>query len=104
MVLALVYFQRFAKPAAYTFAGCGFLMLGMIGFVFFQGYAIESLREHGGARDQFERQMLVARIAYTACRVIGFSLLLAAVFSGRRTHADFGGMSPSIPKSRGQQW
>ena len=79
-------------------------MLGMIGFVFFQGYAIESLREHGGAPDQFERQMLVARFAYTACRVIGFSLLLAAVFSGRRNYANFGGMSPTTPKSGNHQW
>jgi hypothetical protein len=90
IVLSLVNLKRFAKPAALTLAGCGLLFLVTLAFPFVQGYLFELRNERGGGFEQYERQMLIVGIASTLLRVVAFSLLLTAVFSGRRAFSESG--------------
>jgi hypothetical protein len=83
VVLSVVHLKRLGEPAALALVGCGMLFLITTLFPFVQGYIIsqhDRLAEMG-------LWMGVAGLVRMVLHAVAFSLLLAAIFTGRRVPA-----------------
>jgi hypothetical protein len=82
-VLSLVQLKRLGKPAAFALVGCGMLFLITSVFPFVQGYIAVSQ----WTLTETRLWMGAVGIIRMLLHVTAFSLLLAAIFAGRRAPA-----------------
>lgn len=87
MVLSLLQLKRIAKPAAFALVGCGMLFLITAVFPFVQGYIFVSRYDRGWTEQEIGQWLRVVGIVRTLLHLTAFSLLLVAIFAGRRATA-----------------
>ena len=88
VILALVFLSRLGGPAALTLASCVILLLVTLAGPLAQGYLLALARSSDMPRTSFSSLMGAVGIVRTLLHIVGFSLILAAVFMRRRAPRD----------------
>jgi hypothetical protein len=83
VVLSLLQLKRLGTPAMFALLGCGILFVSTAVFPFVQGYVASQLFR----LSEMGLWIGVIGLVRMVFQVIGFSLILAAVFAGRRAPA-----------------
>jgi len=82
IILALIYLKRFGRPALFALVGCVILLLLTIVAPIVNGQLFAISQSDGTMN--FPLWMSVVGIARTLLDIVGFSLVLAAVFMRRK--------------------
>jgi len=82
IILALIYLKRFGRPALFALVGCVILLLLTITAPIVTGQLMAM--SHSDGTMDFPLRMGVVGIARTLFNIVGFSLVLAAVFMRRK--------------------
>jgi hypothetical protein len=99
VVLSLVQLKRLAKPAAFALVGCGMLFLITAVFPFVQGYVFVSRFDRMWTDREVSLYMGVVGIVRTLLHLTAFSLILAAIFTGRRVPVGSGYGADAVPEA-----
>lgn len=84
-VLALKFLERARTPAVLTLAGVGLSVLSTLVVTVTQAYLVQAMQDDVRNAEWLSRLLQTTGIAGSFIRAVGFSLLVAAVFTGRRT-------------------
>lgn len=87
-VLALAYLGRTRGPAILTLSGIAVLVLSTLAATAIQAYLIHARGLGGRDPAGISRLMQIVGIAGSLIRAAGTSLLIAAIFTGRRSAGD----------------
>ena len=87
MILSLVFIGRYRLPAVLALAGTLILFLTSIGVVATQGYVFNMRVTAAWSLVQYSQINAIVSVISTVLRVLGTALLVAAVFSGRKSRA-----------------
>ena len=82
--LAVVFIRKHTSPAVLTILAILAFWVAAGGAAFAQAYLFRSRLEYGWTNIQYSQMMSIASISTSLVRALGMSLLLAAVFVGRK--------------------
>lgn len=88
IILALVFFNRLGGPAVLTLAGCIILLLMTLAGPVAQGYLLALARGGEIPKATITGSLTAIGVARLLINILGFSLILAAVFMRRRAPRD----------------
>jgi hypothetical protein len=83
-ILALVFWRRCPLAGVLTLIGTGLLLVATLGQTLVFVYLIQVRFSRGWSLDQYGWMLSANAFAGGFCRAVGFGLVLAAVFVGRR--------------------
>ena len=84
-VLALVFMGRASLPSMLTLCGVVVLVITTFAVAAMQAYMIQSRQDGGRGGADYAMMMNVVSIGGSCVRALGLSLLVAAIFVGRRS-------------------
>lgn len=88
IILALIHLNRLGTPAALALAGCVILLLMTLASPIAQAYVLALPRDGEMPATLFTRLMGAIGIVRLLFDIVGFSLMLAAVFMRRRPRGE----------------
>ena len=87
MILSIIFIRKYPLAAILALAATLILFGAAIGITMAQGYLIRARIESAWSLAQYGNMQAIVSVIGTALRTLGSALLIAAVFTGRKSKA-----------------